>query len=91
MEKRMDNLKLFATLLVVLGHVGVFYSGLGVLEFPEQPGIRIMTWLIYSFHMPLFFFIYRVIYEICIEKGKYREVGKFLGKKSRRFLVPYLF
>ena len=91
LEKRLDNLKVFATLLVVLGHVGVFYSGLGVLEFPEQPGIKIMTWLVYSFHMPLFFFISGVIYEICIGKGKYGDVLAFIGKKVKRLLVPYLF
>lgn len=91
LEKRLDNLKVFATLLVVLGHVGVFYSNLGVLPFPIQPGIKVLTWLIYSFHMPLFFFISGVIYEICIKKGKYGDVGKFLGKKSRRLLLPYLF
>ena len=91
LEKRLDNLKVFATLLVVLGHVGVFYSGLGVLEFPEQPGIKIMTWLVYSFHMPLFFFISGVIYGICIGKGKYGDVRIFVGKKVKRLLVPYLF
>ena len=91
LEKRLDNLKVFATLLVVLGHVGVFYSGLGVLEFPEQPGIKIMTWLVYSFHMPLFFFISGVIYGICLGKGKYGDVRAFVGKKVKRLLVPYLF
>lgn len=91
LEKRLDNLKVFATLLVVLGHVGVFYSGLGVLEFPEQLGIKIMTRLLYSFHMPLFFFISGVIYGICIGKGKYVDVRVFAGKKVKRLLVPYLF
>lgn len=91
LEKRLDNLKVFATLLVVLGHVGVFYSGLGVLEFEQNEVIRVMTWLIYSFHMPLFFFISGVIYEICIEKGKYRKAGKFIGKKGKRLIVPYVF
>lgn len=91
LEKRLDNLKVFATLLVVLGHVGVFYSGLGVLEFPEQLGIKIMTRLLYSFHMPLFFFISDVIYGICIGKGKYGDVRVFVGKKVKRLLVPYLF
>lgn len=46
---------------------------------------------IYSFHMPLFMFVSGAVYHRCILAGKYKEIPKFVVKKFRRLMIPYLF
>lgn len=75
-----DNLRAYAIILVVIGHVLQFnlknYESLYLYK------------VIYSFHMPLFIFIsgYFAVYSI----NKYDSFFKFGIKKIRELLVPYL-
>lgn len=82
MSKRLnyiDQLKGFAILLVVAGHV---------LEFCLYPGkSSFLHDVIYSFHMPLFAFLSGLVFTSLSAK---RQVGKKLQKQSYRLLVPFL-
>ena len=62
-----DMAKGYGTILVILAHIG---SGIGRL------------W-IYTFHMPLFFFLSGYVFST---KYEFRE---FLGKKVKTLIVPY--
>jgi fucose 4-O-acetylase-like acetyltransferase len=69
-------LQIFGILLVVLGHSFIWYPVNNVLR----------DW-IYSFHMPLFFFISGYLFK------NFDLIGRngFLMKKTRRLLFPYIF
>ena len=74
-----DQLKGFAILLVVAGHV---------LEFCLYPGkTSFLHDMIYSFHMPLFAFLSGLVFT---SLSDYKLVGKKLMKQSYRLLVPFL-
>lgn len=66
-----DNAKFIGIFLVVLGHLPI----------PEY-AIN----FIYSFHMPLFFFISGYLYDV----KKYDTFLKFLKHRSKQLLVPYV-
>ncbi|MDD4248349.1 MAG: acyltransferase family protein [Methanosarcina sp.] len=67
-----DTLKGIAIILVVVGHLSI-YDDLGL--------------YIYSFHMPLFFFISGYLFNM----KKYKDVPmKFLQNKAKTLLLPYL-
>lgn len=55
--KELNVLKFYGILLVVLGHVAFVYSPLSIIT-PHTPSLTInfVKDVIYSFHMPLFFF-----------------------------------
>lgn len=84
---RKDNrliaiLSVFGILLVVLGHSGF-----------EEPDIMstfagLHRW-IYSFHMPLFFFISGYLFAYTTPVFSKLDAGKLLTKKVRRLLIPY--
>lgn len=92
MERRSVNkydlLKVFAIVLVVVGHVTILYS-------PEKHPEIDTTWLkrftsiIYLFHMPLFMAVSGSIYRIGFKKGKYHEFLPLMLNKSKRILIPY--
>lgn len=69
-----DSLKGMAILLVVIGHLTAVTSGLNQ--------------YIYSFHMPLFFFISGYLFNF----EKYMDIGKeYLIKKIYSLMIPYFF
>lgn len=70
-EKWADILKGFGAILVVIGHLVFYESNAKV--------------YIYSFHMPLFFFISGYLYKS--EKNFF----KYLRKKTKSLLCPYFF
>ena len=73
----MDIAKAIAIILVVLGH----YCP------PEAPeGFHILQEVIYSFHMPLFFFASGFIYQYTWRPSPY---VRFEAKKFRRLMIPY--
>lgn len=78
----LDELRGFAVLLVVLGHLYLPYTTEGSLH----PVAR----AIYSFHMPLFFFISGYLCELTNRINSIGYIG-FLKKKSIALGFPYLF
>lgn len=65
-----DSLKGFGVILVILGHLPTF---------PE------LHKYIFSFHMPLFFFISGYLFN----QKKYSQAGKFITSRVRSLLFPY--
>lgn len=72
-----DIAKAIAMILVVIGHY-----------MPDESpdGYKFIVKLIYSFHMPLFFFVSGFIYQATWKPISY---GKFLAKKFKRLIIPY--
>ena len=87
MENRLawiDIAKGVGILLVVIGHCipdAASPSGISV------PVYKIMHQVIYSFHMPLFFFL--AGYLTYKETYDWRGIGTFIKKRFNRLLVPY--
>ncbi len=78
-DRKLDALKGFAMILVVMGHI-IAFSNSGDLS------KNFLFNFIYSFHMPLFFFIsgYLVF-------GRYGPTpGKWIYRKFRQLIVPYI-
>lgn len=73
----------FATLLVVIGHADI------TLDYKD---IWIFKW-VYSFHMPLFFFLSGFLFAYTHPEDKMRKINffSFMKKKVRRLLLPFLF
>lgn len=83
-----DLLKVFATLLVVIGHVTIRYNST---SYPTFSTIvpQIITQTIYLFHMPLFMALSGAIYRI--GEAKYKQFSLFVKNKAKRLIVPYFF
>lgn len=81
--KQISFLFVFATVMVVIGHSDI------TLDYKE---LWIFKW-IYTFHMPLFFFISGFLFAYTNPKEKMDKlmVGPFLLKKTIRLLLPYWF
>lgn len=73
----------FATFLVVVGHADI------TLDYRE---LWIFKW-IYSFHMPLFFFLSGFLFAYTHPVSKMQGMGffPFMWKKVKRLLLPFLF
>lgn len=81
-DSSFDIMKGIAILLVVLGHsVPDQASTSGITSYP----LYLMRTIIYSFHMPVFFFVSGYFMHIPLKKG----FQKFVNDKSIRFMVPY--
>lgn len=76
-------LTLFAMTLVVAGHCDIT---------PDYKQLWIFKW-VYSFHMPLFFFISGFLFALTTpgEKLKTTTILSFIKKKAIRLLIPFLF
>ena len=86
-----DIAKVFATVLVVLGHAAVFYSADGAMvPARESRFLAGLAGYLYSFHMPLFVLLSGAVWGYCIRQGKYGNPGAFLLGKLRRIGIPYL-
>ncbi len=85
-------LRVFATLLVVLGHAlrDAHAPNPHLFEPIYTSGIEVfLKKFIYSFHMPLFFWISGYVYYLSLEKTDgVTQVFKTLSKKVERVLVP---
>lgn len=88
MRNEYDLLKVFAILLVVLGHISILYSGDSL---PYNSVLTVLTKLIYLFHMPLFVALSGSIYSIGCERGKYNRFIPFVHNKVNRILLPFFF
>lgn len=89
MKNEYDILKVFAILLVVLGHITILYNGGGFGYLPSNGALNTLTFIIYLFHMPLFIALSGAIYQLGCNKGKYGEFQPFLKNKLLRILLPF--
>ena len=81
-DSSFDIMKGIAILLVVLGHsVPDQASASGIASYP----LYLMRTIIYSFHMPVFFFVAGYFMHIPLKEG----FKKFIKDKSIRLMVPY--
>lgn len=85
-------LRMALPILVLIGHAAIIYTPDGIVS--PTAGSTIIGALgrfIYAFHMPLFFALSGALWGYQIQRGKYRETGKFIKNKAKRLLIPYLF
>lgn len=84
-----DSAKGIAILLVVVGHVGGGYTGnYSVPEYQEL--IDYVVWLIYTFHMPLFFCLSGYVYRLSNAKvSNHTEYKGLVIKKAKKLMIPY--
>jgi hypothetical protein len=80
-KNKYDLLKVFAILLVVLGHVTNHYM--------EALPTKAITITIYLFHMSLFVALSGAVFQMGLGKGKYREFLPFFVTKAKRLIVPF--
>lgn len=89
--KELNALKFYGILLVVLGHVAFVYSPLSIIT-PHTPSLTInfVKDVIYSFHMPLFFFASGCIFSYQLEvKRKPMTFAQLLRNKTKRLMIPF--
>ena len=79
----MALLSVWGILLVLLGHSG--FEEVIILK--KLSGLH--SW-IYSFHMPLFFLISGFLFSLTNPEMKQACTGKFIWKKTKRLMVPYI-
>lgn len=87
-----DNIKGFAILLVVMGHViaNWFNDFYGMLA--NDIDNRLVVWkLIYSFHMPLFMFCSGLFQPVLNENSTCKEVFGIIIRRFKVLMVPYFF
>ena len=82
-DKLMAMLSIWGIILVVIGH-----SGFTSPEIADRLS-RLHRW-IYSFHMPLFFFISGYLYSLTNKSFANINIFRFLKKKWHRLLIPYI-
>lgn len=89
----LDFAKIIATFLVVIGHILRMYTGNGLfLPLEGNFYFSVICKYIYTFHMPLFFFISGgVFYIVKHNKNRYNDMVGFISNKTKRLLVPYIF
>ncbi len=82
-NRQMVLLTLFAMTLVVIGHSDIT---------PDFKNLWIYKW-VYSFHMPLFFFISGFLFCLTMPSDRLKSIGmvSFMKKKALRLLIPFLF
>ena len=87
----LNVLKFYGILLVVLGHVAFVYSPSSIIA-PHIPSVAMnfVKDVIYSFHMPLFFFASGCIFSYQLEiKRKPMTFVQLLRNKTKRLMIPF--
>lgn len=78
-----DNLKGFAILLVVIGHIIQF------LYCPDKFDSNLIFRFIYSFHMPLFFMLSGMVTSMRL--GNVGELRQKIHSRFLQLIVPFVF
>jgi fucose 4-O-acetylase-like acetyltransferase len=79
-----DLIKAISIILVVYGHVA---RGVHTAGFPmDEQGFRLVDQLIYSFHMPLFFFAAGLLFAPALQRMGARQL---IVRKARQLMYPY--
>ena len=87
-----DNIKGFAILLVVMGHViANWYNDFNkILE--NDTNNDLMVWkLIYIFHMPLFMFCSGLFQPVMDEKSTMHDIWNIVIRRFKVLMIPYFF
>lgn len=91
----LDVMKVFLTVLVVVGHTARVHAGLGNVPYTPVVESGFFVWLeefIYSFHMPAFFATSGgVYYIVSVMRQRYGDTPKFIKNKAKRLLLPFVF
>lgn len=90
MKNEYDLLKVFAILLVVIGHITILYGGGSFGYLPANRALMGITSAVYLFHMPLFVALSGAIFCLGCDHGKYKEFKPFLKNKVLRLIVPFI-
>lgn len=87
-----DTLKVFATILMVIGHITILYTPQSAFEdIQVNSTMSFFTNGIYLFHMPLFIALSGAIFMAGSNNGKYKFFWPFIINKAKRIIIPYLF
>lgn len=79
-----DTMRTLCTYLVILGHILVFFvPNLSVIPFKTDETLGYLQQLIYSFHIPAFFFISGLVYH------NRQSIFVFIKSKFNRLMLPY--
>lgn len=89
MKNSYDLLKVFAILLVVIGHITILYRGT-CFGLAENRYLTFLCTAIYLFHMPLFIALSGAIFQVGLDRGKYSLFYPFLENKLLRIGIPFL-
>jgi fucose 4-O-acetylase-like acetyltransferase len=93
-DQKFDNIsgiKNVALLLVILGHVSLFYSGKYIYtSLVPSSIINALSSYVYTFHVPVFFFASGYLYCAGKAKGRYNKAWAYIKGKMNRLLLPYL-
>lgn len=89
-DQRLDNLRAFAIIVVVLGHSIILYSGSWGIYHSEQSSafFHYLKEVINLFQMPLFFSLSGYLFA---KTAKTDSFFSFMLKKVKRLIVPHLF
>lgn len=83
-----DNIKTFACILVVLGHLIQSLQKSGIDN--HENITNFINWFIYLFHMPLFFAVSGYLYELKKKKFSLKQYKKSIINKIINLGVPYI-
>lgn len=89
--KELNILKFYGILLVVSGHVVFVYSPMSIITpFVPSMTLNCLKDVIYTFHMPLFFFASGCIFSWQMEvKKKPMTFWGLLKNKAKRLMIPF--
>ena len=87
---RYDITKVVLTLLVVFAHASRMYAGGVYTPIHSSFSLRVLTAIIYAFHMPAFLMLSGCIFGYQIDNGKYTDNCAFLKGKAIVLLIPYV-
>ena len=84
-----ELLQAFGVILVILGHVFAPYIHVWYgYEFISSISVRKLHGWIYSFHMPLFFFLSGYLFEY--RQGDNLKINRYIAKRFNRLVVPFI-
>lgn len=83
--------RVFAMTLVVVYHSLCLYADVWKSFFPDHTtAFLTVSLFINKIHLPIFTFASGILFQIGVKKGKYTNKIKFIQKKTKRLLLPYI-
>jgi len=87
-EEWIDVVKLFACVLVALGHLFQSFSKTGIIA-PQSWGYNYFDSTIYRFHVPVFFFCSGYLYQKYVAITSWKDYRNNINKKAINLSIPY--